>query len=105
MLAAATGFFISTALLIFNDHTWFNPAEPDPPAWHEIIRLLAGPIVAGIVCAITLPADLGPERLVGGAGHLADPADDQPAHLGHRPDHARSSRSWSRRSRTPAGSW
>ncbi len=56
MLAAATGFFVSTALLIFNDHTWFNPAEPDPPAWHEISRLLAGPIVAGIVCAIALPA-------------------------------------------------
>ena len=56
MLAAATGFFISTALLIFNDHTWFNPAEPDPPAWHEISRLLAGPIVAAIVCAIALPA-------------------------------------------------
>ena len=60
MLAAATGFFISTALLIFNDHTWFNPDEPDPPAWHEITRLLAGPIVAGIICAITLPAPWGP---------------------------------------------
>jgi hypothetical protein len=59
MLAAATGFFISTALLIFNDHTWFNPDEPDPPAWHEITRLLAGPIVAGIVCAIALPASWG----------------------------------------------
>ena len=61
MLAAATGFFISTALLIFNDHTWFNPAEPDPPAWHEISRLLAGPIVAGIVCAIALPAPWSPD--------------------------------------------
>jgi hypothetical protein len=61
MLAAATGFFISTALLIFNDHTWFNPAEPDPPAWHEISRLLAGPIVAGIICAIALPAPWPPE--------------------------------------------
>jgi hypothetical protein len=61
MLAAATGFFISTALLIFNDHTWFNPAEPDPPAWHEISRILAGPIVAGIVCAIALPAPWSPD--------------------------------------------
>jgi signal transduction histidine kinase len=59
MLAAAAGFFISTALLIFNDHTWFNPAESDPPAWHEIFRLLAGPITAGVVCLITLPADWG----------------------------------------------
>jgi signal transduction histidine kinase len=59
MLAAAVGFFISTSLLIFNDHTWFNPAESDPPAWHEIFRLLAGPITAGVVCLITLPADWG----------------------------------------------
>ena len=56
MLAAAVGFFISVALLIFVDHTWFNLDEPDPPAWHEISRLLAGPIAAALVCAITLPA-------------------------------------------------
>ena len=61
MLAAAVGFFISTSLLIYNDHTWFNPAETDPPAWHEVFRLLAGPIAAGIVCLIVLPADWGPD--------------------------------------------
>jgi signal transduction histidine kinase len=61
MLAAAVGFFISVSGLIFADHTWFNPAESDPPAWHEIFRLLAGPITAGLVCLITLPADWGPE--------------------------------------------
>ncbi len=61
MLAAAVGFFISVALLIFADHTWFNPAETDPPAWHEVFRLLAGPITAGLVCLITLPADWGPD--------------------------------------------
>jgi signal transduction histidine kinase len=61
MLAAAVGFFISVSGLIFADHTWFNPAETDPPAWHEIFRLLAGPITAGLVCLITLPADWGPE--------------------------------------------
>ena len=27
MLAAATVFLITTSLLIFNDHTWFNPDE------------------------------------------------------------------------------
>ena len=75
MLAAAIGFFISTALLIFNDHTWFNPAETDPPAWHEIFRLLAGPIIAGIVCADRAARRLGPGRLVGRTGHLAAPAD------------------------------
>jgi signal transduction histidine kinase len=61
MLAAAVGFLISVSGLIFADHTWFNPAESDPPAWHEIFRLLAGPITAGLVCLITLPADWGPE--------------------------------------------
>ena len=60
MLASAVGFFISVAMLIFVDHTWFNPDESDPPAWHEISRLLAGPIAAALVCAITLPADWGP---------------------------------------------
>ena len=69
MLAAAVGFFISVSGLIFADPTWFNPAETNPPAWHEVFRLLAGPITAGLVCLITLPADWGPE-VVGRAGHL-----------------------------------
>ena len=60
MLAAATVFLITTSLLIFNDHTWFNPDEVDPPAWHEIFRLLAGPITAMPVCLIALPADWEP---------------------------------------------
>ncbi len=60
MLAAGTVFLITTALLIFNDHTWYNPGETDPPAWHEIFRLLAGPITALPVCLIALPADWGP---------------------------------------------
>ena len=60
MLAAATVFLITTSLLIFNDHTWFNPDETDPPAWHEIFRRLAGPITALPVCLIALPADWGP---------------------------------------------
>ena len=59
MLAAATVFLITTSLLIFNDHTWFNPDEMDPPAWHEIFRRLAGPITALPVCLIALPADWG----------------------------------------------
>ena len=60
MLAAATIFLITTSLLIFNDHTWFNPDELDPPAWHEIFRRLAGPVTALPVCLIALPADWGP---------------------------------------------
>ena len=61
MLAAAVSFFISVSGLIFADNTWFNPAETNPPAWHEVSRILAGPITAGLVCLITLPADWGPE--------------------------------------------
>ncbi len=57
MLAAATVFLITTSLLIFNDHAWFNPDESDPPAWHEIFRLVAGPLTALPVCLIALPAD------------------------------------------------
>jgi signal transduction histidine kinase len=53
-------FLITTSLLIFNDHTWFNPDEMDPPAWHEIFRRLAGPITALPVCLIALPADWEP---------------------------------------------
>jgi signal transduction histidine kinase len=60
MLSAATVFLITTSLLIFNDHTWFNPDEMDPPAWHEIFRRLAGPITALPVCLIALPADWEP---------------------------------------------
>ena len=60
MLAAATVFLITTSLLIFNDHTWFNPDEMSPPAWHEIFRRLAGPITALPVCLIALPADWEP---------------------------------------------
>jgi hypothetical protein len=54
-------FLITTSLLIFNDHAWFNPEESDPPAWHEIFRLLAGPITALPVCVIALPAHWGPD--------------------------------------------
>ena len=56
MLAAGMSFLVSTALLIFNDHTWFNPDEANPPAWHEIFRRLAGLIVSGLVAAVALPA-------------------------------------------------
>jgi hypothetical protein len=57
MLAAATVFLITTSLLIFNDHAWFNPEESDPPAWHELFRLVAGPVTALPICLIALPAD------------------------------------------------
>jgi signal transduction histidine kinase len=56
MLTAGMAFLVSTALLIFNDHTWFNPDEANPPAWHEIFRRLAGLIVSGLVAAVALPA-------------------------------------------------
>jgi len=64
MLTAGTVFLITTSLLIFNDHTWFNPDEIDPPAWHEIFRRLAGPITALLVCLIALPAKWEPNGWV-----------------------------------------
>lgn len=56
MLGAATMFVISTSMLVFNDHTWFNPDETTPPAWHEIFRLLSGPVTALPLALIVLPA-------------------------------------------------
>ncbi|MCW2812435.1 MAG: hypothetical protein JWP61_2893 [Friedmanniella sp.] len=60
MLGAGTIFLISASVSILNDHTWYNPAER-PPAWHEILRLGCGPIVCGMVAAVSLPATWGPE--------------------------------------------
>lgn len=59
MLTAGMAFFVSTALLIFNDHTWFNPEEADPPAWHEVFRRCAGPLVSALVAVVALPAPWG----------------------------------------------
>lgn len=56
MLGAAVMYLISTSMLIFNDHTWFNPDETAPPAWHEIFRRLGGVVTALPACAIALPA-------------------------------------------------
>ncbi len=59
MLAAAMMYLTSTAMLIFNDHTWFNPAETQPPTWHEGARLVAGAATALPGCLIALPAFWG----------------------------------------------
>ncbi len=59
MLAAGTLFLISTSMLIFNDHTWFNPDEATPPAWHEVFRKLAGVVTTLPVCLIALPGFWG----------------------------------------------
>jgi signal transduction histidine kinase len=56
LLAAAAAHFSSTALAIFTDHAWYNPEETDAPVWQEVARLLAGPLTAGCVSAVALPA-------------------------------------------------
>lgn len=61
MLGAGTVFLISSAVSIFNDYTWYNPAERRPPAWHEVTRLICGPLVCGLVAAVSLPAPWGVE--------------------------------------------
>ena len=83
MLAAATVFLITTSLLIFNDHTWFNPDETDPPAWHEIFRRLAGPITALPVCLIAL-LPTGSPTAGCRTGYLVDACRDRGCpHIGH----------------------
>lgn len=59
MLTAATLYVVSTSMLVFNDHTWFNPHEADPPAWHEISRRLAGLVTALPGLLVVLPAFWG----------------------------------------------
>ncbi|HEY5821518.1 MAG TPA: hypothetical protein VIT20_06060 [Propionibacteriaceae bacterium] len=59
MLGAANMYLVSTSMLIFNDHTWFNPDETAPPAWHEIFRRASGVVTALPACAIALPAFWG----------------------------------------------
>lgn len=65
ILAGGTLFLISTSMLIFNDHTWFNPDESAPPAWHEISRRLSGVVTAAPLGLIVLPG------FWGGDGFLA----------------------------------
>ena len=56
VLAAAVGHFASTSCAIFTDHAWFNPAERGRPGWHEVLRWVSGPLTAGLVSAVALPA-------------------------------------------------
>jgi signal transduction histidine kinase len=56
MLAAAALHVASTSLAIFTDHAWYNPDETDARGWHEIARMLAGPLTAGLVSLVALPA-------------------------------------------------
>ncbi len=55
-LAAAVGHFVCTSAAIFTDHAWYNPDETDRPHWHEVVRWFCGPVTAGLVCAVALPA-------------------------------------------------
>jgi signal transduction histidine kinase len=56
MLTAAVLHFASSSLAIFTDHAWYNPEEIDAPGWQEVARLLAGPLTAGLVSVVALPA-------------------------------------------------
>ena len=56
MLVAAVAHFASTACAIFTDHAWFNPDEGGRPVWHEVLRWVSGPLTAGLVGGLALPA-------------------------------------------------
>lgn len=62
-LAAGVGYWISTALAIFNDHAWFNPSET-APRWQEVLRTFGGVVSAGLVTLIVLPASWSAEEWV-----------------------------------------
>jgi hypothetical protein len=63
-LLAAVLYTTGVAHAIYADHTWFNPAESQPPVWHEILRLVAGPSTTAMAAGIALPAPWPPaERL------------------------------------------
>ena len=61
LLGAGVAHHCSTALAVFTDHTWFNPDEEDVPAWHEVLRLFAGPLTAGLAAPLVLPAPWPPD--------------------------------------------
>ena len=56
LLVAAVSSVASTSSAIFLDHAWYNPDETDHPVWHEASRMVAGPLTAGLVSAVALPA-------------------------------------------------
>jgi hypothetical protein len=56
LLVAAVGHFVCTACAIFTDHAWFNPDERGRPVWHEVLRWVSGPLTAGFVGVLALPA-------------------------------------------------
>ncbi|GAA1426705.1 hypothetical protein GCM10009616_01930 [Microlunatus lacustris] len=56
LLTAAVGHFACTACTIFTDHAWFNPDERGRPVWHEVLRWVSGPLTAGLVSVLALPA-------------------------------------------------
>lgn len=68
LIAAAVGHFVCTTSAIFTDHAWFNPDERGRPAWHEVLRWVAGPLTAGLVSAIALPARWPPETWLAAVG-------------------------------------
>ncbi len=56
-LAGAVGHLVCTSCAIFTDHAWYNPEEADRPVWHEVVRWFCGPVTAGLVSAVALPAE------------------------------------------------
>jgi signal transduction histidine kinase len=62
-LLLAVALTLSVAHAIYSDHTWYNPAESDPPRWQEALRAVAGMSTAALVACVALPGDwTGPQR-------------------------------------------
>lgn len=58
-LAVAVTLVCSVAASILIDHTWFAPNAPRP-RWHELIRIVSGPVAVALCAAVALPADWPP---------------------------------------------
>ncbi len=54
-LTAAVVLVCSVTASILIDHTWFAPRAPRP-TWHEVVRIVAGPLAVLLCAALTLPA-------------------------------------------------
>ena len=70
MLAAAAVFLITTSLLIFNDHTWFNPDETGPAGMARDLPATGG-TDHGVAClSDRFTGRLGTKRLACRTGYF-----------------------------------
>ena len=84
MLAAATVFLITTSLLIFNDHTWFNPGRDGPSSLARDLPATGGADHRVACLPDRAARRLGTQRLACRTGYLVDASRGRGLpHIGH----------------------